>query len=165
MNPFIESTVAQPQQGAAAQWPKPAGADPAPQRPACMARFLRRRPRAAPSGARPGGRGAASLKRLAGQAVMALGLVLGGSGTAWAVDVNSATQEALQTIRGIGPKTAQAIVDERTRGGAFESFDDLSERVKGIGAKKTQSLQAAGLTLSKAAAADKPVARPPGVQR
>jgi competence protein ComEA len=68
-------------------------------------------------------------------------------GASLAVNVNAATQEQLQTVRGIGPKTAQSIIDERLRGGAYESFEDLSDRVKGIGPKTAQSLQSAGLTV------------------
>jgi len=70
---------------------------------------------------------------------------------AFAVDVNTATQEQLLTIRGIGPKTAQTIVEERNRGGRFQSLEDLSERVKGIGPKKAASMHAAGLTVEGAA--------------
>lgn len=153
MNPFTESTVAQPLQGAAARW-QARGAAPSQageaagrgERASPMSRFLRRRPRSARPEARTQAQG--GLKRLASQAVMTLGLALACSTQAWAVDVNRATPEELQAVRGIGPKTAQAIVDERARGGGFESFEDLSERVKGIGAKKAQSLQAAGLKLS-----------------
>lgn len=66
---------------------------------------------------------------------------------ALAIDVNNATQQQLQSVRGIGPRTAQIIIDERKRGGRYESFEDLSDRVKGIGPKKAASLQAAGLTV------------------
>ncbi len=77
------------------------------------------------------------------------GLVVSGiaPGLAHAIDVNSASQEQLQGLRGIGPKTAQTIIEERTRAGRYESFEDLSDRVKGIGPKKVASLQASGLTL------------------
>ena len=86
-----------------------------------------------------------------------------GASVAWAVNVNSAGAQELETITGIGPKTAQTIVDERTRGGSFESFEDLAERVKGIGPKKAKSLQAAGLTVGAGGSAPKtPV---PAVQR
>jgi len=67
--------------------------------------------------------------------------------SAFAVDVNTATQEQLLTVRGIGPKTAQIIIEERNRGGHFQSLDDLSDRVKGIGPKKAAAMQAAGLTV------------------
>jgi len=85
--------------------------------------------------------------------VMALAFLLAASfwgGAAWAVDVNQATQEQLQAINGIGPKTAQSIIEERERAGRFASFADLSERVKGIGSKRAQALQAAGLEISTA---------------
>lgn len=95
-------------------------------------------------------------------AAMGLALSLGVS-AAWAVNVNSASAQQLETITGIGPKTAQVIIEERTRGGSFESFDDLAERVKGIGPKKAQSLQAAGLTVGQGGAA--PPAPIPAVQR
>lgn len=76
---------------------------------------------------------------------LAAGLAL--SGTALAVDVNVATQAQLEEVRGIGPKTAQIILEERARGGKYESFDDLAVRVKGIGPKKAATLQASGLTV------------------
>ncbi|HUG59771.1 MAG TPA: DUF655 domain-containing protein [Candidimonas sp.] len=88
--------------------------------------------------------------------LQAAGALLAGTGmvvaavvpaAAYAVDVNSATQEQLQGVRGIGPKTAQVIIEERTRGGRYESFEDLSDRVKGIGPKKSATLQASGLTV------------------
>jgi competence protein ComEA len=63
-----------------------------------------------------------------------------------ALDVNSASITQLQSLRGLGPKTARIIVLERERGGSFESLSDLADRVRGIGEKKKQSLEAAGLT-------------------
>ena len=81
--------------------------------------------------------------------LLAAGLNLALPGFAAAVDVNAATAEQLLSVRGIGPKTAQIIVDERMRGGRYESFADLSDRVKGIGPKKSAALQASGLTLGK----------------
>ncbi|CAM5186097.1 Competence protein ComEA OS=Castellaniella defragrans OX=75697 GN=HNR28_000866 PE=4 SV=1 [Castellaniella defragrans] len=69
------------------------------------------------------------------------------AGTAGAVDLNTATLEQLRGVRGIGPKTAQIILQERERGGSYASFADLSDRVRGIGPKRAQGLQAAGLTI------------------
>ncbi|WP_245150657.1 ComEA family DNA-binding protein [Pollutimonas harenae] len=63
-----------------------------------------------------------------------------------ALDVNTATQEQLLGVRGIGPKTAKIIIEERSRAGRYDSLEDLSDRVKGIGPKKAAALQAAGLT-------------------
>lgn len=77
---------------------------------------------------------------------MALGVIAGVAlpGLARGIDVNQATLEQLRSLRGIGPKTAQIIIDERKRGGRYESIEDLSDRVKGIGPKKAAALQSAG---------------------
>lgn len=91
--------------------------------------------------------------RQAARAVLGLVLTFALPG-AWAVNVNNATVQQLESITGIGPKTAQVIIDERARGGSFDSFDDLVERVKGIGAKKARSLQAAGLSVGQADSAN-----------
>src|SRR3546814_5075473 len=77
--------------------------------------------------------------------VLASGVAL--HGMALAIDVNAATPEQLREIRGIGPKMAQVIIEERARGGRYESLDDLSDRVKGIGPKKAAAMQASGLTV------------------
>src|SRR5438067_10409725 len=49
-----------------------------------------------------------------------------------AVNVNTATQAELESLNGIGPVKAKAIIDDRTKNGPFKSIDDL-DRVKGIG--------------------------------
>jgi len=48
------------------------------------------------------------------------------------VNLNTATAEQLDTLPGIGPVTAQAILDWRTENGSFTSVDELLE-VSGIG--------------------------------
>lgn len=65
--------------------------------------------------------------------------------SAQTVNVNTATSDELQSIKGIGEKTAQRIMDERTRGGDFESAEDLSIRIKGLGRKRADKLIEAGL--------------------
>ncbi|MBI4540534.1 MAG: helix-hairpin-helix domain-containing protein [Gemmatimonadetes bacterium] len=50
------------------------------------------------------------------------------------IDPNRAPVEELDRIPGVGPALARAIVEERSRGGAFGAPADL-ERVPGIGAK------------------------------
>lgn len=48
------------------------------------------------------------------------------------VNLNTATAEELDTLPGIGPVTAQAILQWRTDNGPFTSVDDLLD-VSGIG--------------------------------
>ncbi|WP_248756227.1 ComEA family DNA-binding protein [Paenibacillus sp. ATY16] len=50
------------------------------------------------------------------------------------LDINRATAEQLDTLKGIGPAKAQAIIADREQNGLFSSADDLL-RVKGIGSK------------------------------
>ena len=49
-----------------------------------------------------------------------------------AVNINTATQAELETLQGIGPAKAKAIIDHRKKNGAFKSADNL-EKVNGIG--------------------------------
>ena len=49
-----------------------------------------------------------------------------------AVNINTATQAELQTLQGIGPAKAKAIVDYRKKNGPFKLPNDL-EKVNGIG--------------------------------
>ncbi|HSR12142.1 MAG TPA: ComEA family DNA-binding protein [Thermodesulfobacteriota bacterium] len=55
------------------------------------------------------------------------------------VSINSATLEELDTLPGIGPKTAQAIIEFREAYGKFTSPDGLLQ-VPGIGPKKLAAL-------------------------
>ena len=50
------------------------------------------------------------------------------------VDINAADVQALEALKGVGDKKAQAIVDYRTKNGEFKSVDDLTS-VKGISDK------------------------------
>ena len=50
------------------------------------------------------------------------------------LDLNRATAEELETLPGVGPKTAARIVEDRARRGRFRTAKDLG-RVKGIGPK------------------------------
>ena len=56
------------------------------------------------------------------------------------VDLNRATLAELESLPGIGPATAQAILDERERRGRFGSVDELLE-VRGIGDAKLAALR------------------------
>ncbi|MFJ3463812.1 ComEA family DNA-binding protein [Achromobacter spanius] len=138
MNPFVQSTVARNQP---------------------LAPWRRARPAAVPACPREHHR---VLRRALGALLLSAGLGVAAP-PAHAVDINQATAAQLEGVRGIGPRTAAIIVRERERGGVFESLDDLTERVRGIGQKKAQALQAAGLTIGAAGAAGAPGAavRPP----
>lgn len=56
------------------------------------------------------------------------------------VDLNTATEEDLQALPGIGVKTARAIVDHRKAIGGFKSFEQL-QRVRGVGDKVYKCLK------------------------
>ncbi len=49
-----------------------------------------------------------------------------------AVDLNTATQDVLEELHGIGPVRALAIIEYRQQNGPFQTLDQLLE-VKGIG--------------------------------
>lgn len=54
------------------------------------------------------------------------------SGKDWLIDLNSATQEELETLPGIGPAKARAILEYRRQYGGFVSAEEIME-VRGIG--------------------------------
>lgn len=56
------------------------------------------------------------------------------------VNINQASAAELENLPGIGPATAQKIVDDRTANGPFVAPEDLM-RVSGIGEKKFESLR------------------------
>jgi competence protein ComEA len=57
-----------------------------------------------------------------------------------AINVNTATAAELQKLPGVGPKTAQRILDERALRGPFKTVDEL-RRVPGIGPKTLEKLR------------------------
>jgi competence protein ComEA len=69
-----------------------------------------------------------------------------------AVDVNTANEDALRGIKGIGPARAKAILDERGAHGPFKDASDLGKRVKGMGGHTVERLQAEGLSIGPATA-------------
>ena len=63
-----------------------------------------------------------------------------------AVNINTADAKTFdKEMKGVSPKTAQAIVDYRVKNGPFKSVDDL-EKVKGVG-KATIEKNRKNLTL------------------
>ena len=64
------------------------------------------------------------------------------------VEINSADQAALESVRGLGPSKAKAILLERKKNGPFKDSADLHTRVKGIGEKTVERLMQNGLTIN-----------------
>lgn len=64
----------------------------------------------------------------------------GGGAPTELVDLNTADAAALDTLPGVGPSTAQAILAHRTEHGPFAAVDDLLE-VRGIGEAKLEQLR------------------------
>jgi competence protein ComEA len=62
------------------------------------------------------------------------------SAPAQPIDLNTATLEQLETLDGVGPATAQKILDYRTEHGGFGSVDEL-DQVSGIGEKRLAALR------------------------
>lgn len=56
------------------------------------------------------------------------------------VDINTADAKQLESLPGVGPATAAAILEHRSRTGAFRSIEDLLE-VRGIGESKLEQLR------------------------
>ena len=56
------------------------------------------------------------------------------------VNINTATLEELQTIKGIGKKKAEAILQYRKEHGSFRTKEDLLQ-VKGIGKKALEAIE------------------------
>ena len=63
-----------------------------------------------------------------------------GPGPADKVNINSATAEQLQSLPGVGPVTAKAIIEYRTKVGKFNRIEEIIN-VKGIGEKKFQRIK------------------------
>jgi competence protein ComEA len=63
-----------------------------------------------------------------------------------AVDVNKASQAELETVKGIGPGLSAKILKAR-EAGTFKNWDDLVERVSGVGPGNATRFSQAGLTV------------------
>ena len=82
-----------------------------------------------------------------------------------AVNINTATQAELESLDGIGPVKAAAIIDYRKKNGGFKSVDEL-EKVSGVGpvtmAKVKKDVAVSGsisVPAAKTKTADKPAAK------
>ena len=65
-------------------------------------------------------------------AALIVGLAMCAFSALAAVNLNTATQEQLETLNGIGPAKAKAIIDYRTKNGPFKTVEEL-DKVPGIG--------------------------------
>ena len=79
--------------------------------------------------------------------VAALAFFSLGLATASPINVNTATQSELESIKGIGPSKAKTIIAERLDGGHFQDANDLQKRVRGIGMKSVEKMVDNGLTI------------------
>jgi len=70
------------------------------------------------------------------------------------ININTANSEELQQVPGIGPATADKILQMRKSYGAFKSVDDLLS-IRGIGKKRLEIMRKY-LTVSKSASLNKP---------
>ncbi len=57
-----------------------------------------------------------------------------------AVNLNTATLDQLETLKGVGPAKAQAIIDYRKKNGNFKTVDELNN-VPGFGDKTLAKLK------------------------
>ncbi len=97
-------------------------------------------------------------------ALAALMLFLATSAQAAPVDVNKATQAELQTIKGIGPRMSAKILDERKKGN-FKDWNDMVDRVAGVGPGNATKMSAQGLTVNGASYGNAAAVAPSGGPR
>jgi competence protein ComEA len=64
----------------------------------------------------------------------------GSSAVSGPIDLNTASADELEELPGVGPATAKAIIDARTKGGRFHSVEDLLD-VRGIGPAKLDAIR------------------------
>jgi competence protein ComEA len=80
------------------------------------------------------------------------------------VNINTANQEELARLPGIGPSKAKAIIEFRERAGKFNKVEDLL-RVRGIGRKTLRDLYPLVALEGKTTLSAKAAGRKPSVAR
>jgi competence protein ComEA len=86
-----------------------------------------------------------------------------------AIDVNQASQAELETVKGIGPGLSTKILEAR-KAGSFKDWNDMVDRVGGMGPGNAAKFSQAGLTVSGtpysvAAAAPAATAKKPSAEK
>jgi competence protein ComEA len=66
---------------------------------------------------------------------------------AQALEVNTANEAELDSVRGLGPAATARILQAREKG-PFQDWADLMQRVKGIKPRSAAKLSQAGLTVN-----------------
>lgn len=77
----------------------------------------------------------------------ALSMALFSNAALAATDINKASQAELESVKGIGPAMSAKIMDERKKS-AFKNWDDLIDRVSGVGPGNAARFSSNGLTVN-----------------
>lgn len=78
------------------------------------------------------------MKKLMGSILLLAGLIAFPASAA--VNLNTATQSELESVKGLGPAKAKAIIAHRDAKGGFKSVDEL-DQVKGFGKASIDKLK------------------------
>ena len=92
----------------------------------------------------------AALRNWVQTCVFVVCLIAMGTSANTLIDANTATEEQLQSIAGIGPTTAQRIIQTRQKK-PFKDLRDFADRVPGVGPKRLQQYSDAGLVVKRTA--------------
>jgi competence protein ComEA len=63
------------------------------------------------------------------------------------VELNKADQAALEGVHGLGPALSSKLLEERKKG-PYKSWEDVIDRVRGVGPASAARLSTAGLTVN-----------------